>query len=160
MPTRKSAPVARIEQLIRSSPHSVFTAFTKPKHLKKFWLSKSSAPLETGKTVRWNFKVRGVSDQLKVLALETEKRIRVQWSDGTTTEWTFVALARKKTLVRIEKAGFKGSSDQILSAATDTVEGFAFVLSDLKVLLEHGIRSRIVKDKASLIERAMRKAQR
>lgn len=160
MPTKKRARVARIEQLIRSSSHSVFTAFTKPKHLKKFWLSKASATLEQGKTVRWDFKVRGVRDRVKVLALETDKRIRVQWSDGSITEWSFVALARKKTLVRVEQSGFKGTSDEIVSAAINTVEGFAFVLSDLKVLLEYGIRSRIVKDKASVIERTMRDTKR
>jgi uncharacterized protein YndB with AHSA1/START domain len=160
MPTKKRALVARIEQLIRSSSHSVFTAFTKPKHLKKFWLSKASAPLEQGKSVRWDFKVRGVRDRVKVLALEEDKRIRVQWSDGSITEWTFVALARKKTLVRIEQSGFNGTSEAIVSAVINTVEGFAFVLSDLKILLEHGIRSRIVKDKVTVIERAMRGTKR
>jgi uncharacterized protein YndB with AHSA1/START domain len=160
MPTEKRAPVARIEQLIRSSSHSVFTAFTKPKHLKKFWLSKASAALERGQTVRWDFKVRGAKDRVKVLVLEADKRIRVQWSNGAITEWTFVALGRKKTLVRIEQSGFKGTSEEIVSAVIDTAQGFAFVLSDLKVLLEHGIRSRIVKDKASVIEQAMRRAHR
>ena len=160
MPTLKRAPVARIEQLIRSSSHSVFTAFTKPKQLKKFWLAKASAPLERGKTVRWDFKVRGAKDRVRVLALEANKRIRLQWSDGAITEWTFVALARKKTLVCVEQSGFKGPNEEIAAAAVDTAQGFAFVLSDLKVLLEHGIRSRIVKDKASVIERAMRGTKR
>jgi uncharacterized protein YndB with AHSA1/START domain len=160
MPTYKHAPTAHVEQLIRSSPHSVFTAFTKPKVLKKFWLAKASAPLEQGKTVRWDFKVRGVSDRVKVLTLDPDKRIRVQWSDRTITEWSFVELSRKKTLVRIEQTGFTGSADEVVSAAIDSAQGFAFVLSDLKVLLEHRMRSGIVKDKAAMIERAKRGTKR
>ena len=155
MPTYRRAPVARIEQLIRSSPRSVFNAFTQPAILKKFWLSKASAPLEQNKTVRWDFMVRGASDHVKVLALEQDTRIRVRWSDRAVTEWNFTEIGRMKTLVRIEQGGFSGSGDAIVSAAMDTVQGFAFVLSDLKVLLEHRIRSGIVKDKAAVIERTM-----
>ena len=41
----------------------------------------------------------------------------------------------------------------------DSVQGFAFVLSDLKVLLERQIQSGVVKDKALLMERAMRRGE-
>ena len=99
--------------------------------------------------------VRGANDHVKVLALEQDTRIRVRWSDRAVTEWNFTAIGRKKTLVRIEQRGFSGSGDAIVSAAMDTAQGFAFVLSDLKVLLERRIRSGIVKDKAAVIEKTM-----
>jgi uncharacterized protein YndB with AHSA1/START domain len=160
MPTYKNPPVVEVEQVIRAPRSAVFSAFTKPKELKKFWLSRASAPLEVGKTVRWEFKVRGAKDSIKVLALHPDQHIRVQWSDRSTTEWTFTALGRKQTLVRIQQAGFAGSGDVVIGAAVDSAQGFAFVLSDLKVLLERRIRSGVVKDKALVIERAMRIAKR
>jgi uncharacterized protein YndB with AHSA1/START domain len=160
MPTHKKSPVVHVEQLIRAPVRVVFSAFTNPKVLKKFWLSKASAPLAEGKTIRWNFKVHGAKDSVKVLALEPNQRIRVQWSNRTTTEWTFTELGGKQTLVHIEQAGFGGRGDAVIAAAVDASQGFAFVLSDLKVLLERRIQSGIVKDKALMIERAMRAGKR
>ncbi|HEX2855546.1 MAG TPA: SRPBCC domain-containing protein [Opitutaceae bacterium] len=160
MPSSKKSPVVVVEQLIRAPQASVFAAFTKPRKLKKFWLSKAGAPLEEGKTVQWHFKVRGVKDAVKVLALEPDRRIRVQWTNRRVTEWTFTALKRKKTLVRVEQSGLAGRRETLIAEAADTAQGFAFVLSDLKVLLERRIQSGIVKDKASVIEREMRAAKR
>lgn len=149
-----------VEQLIRAPLGDVFSAFTQPNLLRKFWLSKASGPLELGKTIEWRFKVHGVSDSVKVLALELNRRIRVQWSNRAITEWTFTALARKQTLVVIEQTGFKGRANALIDDVAQTAEGFTLVLSDLKILLEHRLRSGIVQDKASLIERAMRTSKR
>lgn len=155
MRTSKNSPVVVVEQLIRAPQALVFAAFTQPKELKKFWLSNASGPLEAGKTLEWHFKVRGVKDTVKVLALEPNRRIRVEWSNRSMTEWTFTALKQTRTLVRVEQAGFSGKGDALVSEAADSAQGFAFVLSDLKVLLEQRIRSGIVKDKAATIEREM-----
>ncbi len=159
MATSKNPLVVSVQQLIRKPVPLVFAAFTQPKELEKFWLSKASAPLEEGKTVLWHFKVRGVKDSVKVLVLEPNQRIRVRWSNGSTTEWTFTALGRNQTLLRVEQAGFSGSGDKAIAEAMETTQGYALVVSDLKVLLEKGIRSGVVKDKAWLIERAMRAAK-
>lgn len=156
MPTRKNPPIARVEQLIRAPLPAVFAAFTQPQELKKFWLAGASGPLAAGKTVLWRFKVRGARDTVNVVALEPDRRIRLRWSDGSTTEWTFTALGRKQTRVTIEQAGFSGRGDAVIAQAVDSAQGFAFVLSDLKVLLERRLRSGIVKDKALVIERALR----
>jgi uncharacterized protein YndB with AHSA1/START domain len=160
MPSSKNSPLVVVEQLIRAPRSAVFAAFVKPKKLKKFWLSKASAPLEQGKTVEWHFKVHGVKDDVKVMALEADRRIRLQWSDRSTTEWTFTSLNRKRTLVRVEQAGFSSRGGALVAEAADAAQGFAFVLSDLKVLLERGIKSGIVKDKAAVIERELRAAKR
>lgn len=159
MPSSTPHPVARIELLIRASPQAAYAAFTEPRELRKFWLAKASAPLTAGATVTWEFKVKGARDEVTVLGLEPDKSIRVQWSDRSVTEWTLTKLSAGKTLVRIDHGGFRGSRDQVTAAALDSVQGFAYVLSELKVLLERGLRGGIVKDKAALIERAMKRAK-
>jgi len=158
--TNKTSAKIVVEQLIRAPLPLVFSSFVEPKVLKKFWLSKASGPLQTGKTVTWDFNVRGATDAVKVLVLETNQRIRIKWSNQSTTEWTFTALKRNQTLVRIEQAGFTGNRAAIIGEVADTAQGFAYVLSDLKVLLERGISSGVVKDKAILIERAMQLEKR
>jgi uncharacterized protein YndB with AHSA1/START domain len=159
MPSPKKSPAVHVELMIRVPAPDVFTAFVEPKELKKFWLAKASAPLVEGKTVRWDFKVRGAKDTLTVLALEPYRRIRVQWSGGSITEWTFTPLSRSQTIVHVAESGFTGTADAIIDVATETAQGYAYVLSDLKVLLERRLASRIVQDKGFLIERAMAAAK-
>lgn len=155
MASPKKSPTVHVELMIRAPAPDVFTAFVAPKELKKFWLAKASAPLAVGKTVRWHFKVRGAKDTLRVLALEPYRRIRVQWSGGSIAEWTFTPLGRSRTIVHVAETGFTGKPGAILDVATETAQGYAYVLSDLKVLLERRLSSRIVQDKGFLIERAM-----
>lgn len=155
MASFKKPRAVHVELLIRAPAPDVFTAFVEPRLLRKFWLAQASAPLAAGRSVRWTFKVRGATDTLEVLALEPYRRIRVQWSGGSITEWTFTPLGRSRTIVRVEETGFKGRPDAILTTVSETAQGYAYVLADLKVLLERRFPSRIVQDKAFLIERAM-----
>lgn len=150
------SPVAESELLIRAPASEIYTAFVTPRQLARFWLAKASAPLAIGKKVRWHFPVPGVSDTVTARVLEPGRRILVAWgSDGSETEWTFVALTPNQTHVRVTQT-VKGSAAQRAIAAVNGTEGYAFVLADLKVLLEQGLRSNIVKDKAALIVRQMR----
>ena len=81
--------LASVSGLIRRPVSEVFSAFTDPEKITKFWLSRSSGALEVGKTVRWDFMVPGSTVETTVTALETDKLISVSWSDGTTVEWNF-----------------------------------------------------------------------
>jgi hypothetical protein len=83
-----------------------------------------------------------------VTALEPNRRIAVEWSDGTTTEWTFEDRAERGTLVAIVNEGFMGSGDEIVAQAIDGMGGYTMVLCALKALLEHGVRLNVVADKA------------
>ncbi|HEY1110276.1 MAG TPA: SRPBCC domain-containing protein [Opitutaceae bacterium] len=150
------SPAAQSELLIRCSAVDVYNAFVSPRQLARFWLAKASGPLVVGKKVRWHFPVPGVSDTVTARVLEPGRRIVVEWgSDGTETEWTFEALSPKQTHVRVTQT-VKGTAAERAAGAINGTEGYTLVLSDLKVLLERGIRAGIVKDKAALIVRQMR----
>jgi uncharacterized protein YndB with AHSA1/START domain len=146
---------ARSEQLVRKSVREVFDAFVQPSLLVQFWLAAASGPLELGRKVHWEFKVKGAADDVEVLALERDRRIRVRWSDGTETEWVFMALGADETIVRIEQSGFTGTPREIAATALEATQGYSIVLCGLKVLLEGERGVRLVADKAELIERAM-----
>ncbi len=150
-----SSLAAQSELLIRRPALEVYDAFVSPRQLARFWLAKASAPLAVGKKVRWHFPVPGVSDTVTAKVLDPGRRIVVAWgSDGTETEWTFAALTPRQTHVRITQT-VKAPPAQRAMAAIGGTEGYTLVLSDLKVLLEHGFRSGIVKDKAALVVRQM-----
>jgi len=49
--------------------------------------------------------------------------------------------------VRITNAGFTGDGDALVKQATDSTQGFSFVLAGLKALLEHDVRLNLVADR-------------
>lgn len=146
---------ASSEQLVRKPAREVFAAFVEPGLLVRFWLATASGPLELGRKVHWEFLVEGAADDLEVLALEPNRRIRIRWSDGTETEWTFTEHGSSETVVRVEQSGFAGGPDEVAASALEATQGYTLVLCGLKVLLEGDRAVRLVADKAELIERAM-----
>jgi uncharacterized protein YndB with AHSA1/START domain len=147
---RATAPIAKAEMLIRKPVAEVFEAFVDPKITSQFWFSKGSGRLEAGTEVTWDWEMYGVSIQVKVIAIETNARILVQWP-GTvapmTVEWTFRSRPDGTTFVSITNTGFSGDADQIVRQALDSTEGFAFVLAGAKAWLEHHIRLNLVPDR-------------
>jgi uncharacterized protein YndB with AHSA1/START domain len=141
-------PIVKAEMLIRRPAEEVFEAFANPEVTTRFWFTKSSGRLETGKRVRWDWEMYGVGDELVVTALEPNRRIAIEWSDGTTVEWTFEDRGEQGTLVSIVNQGFSGTGDEIVAQAIDGTGGYTMVLCALKALLEHGVRLNVVADKA------------
>lgn len=151
----KKMPVATVKTLIRAKVEKVYDAFVKPEILSTFWLSAASGPLEVGKTVRWEFMVAGIADQVTTTELIPNQKIKVAFSDSTTAEWMFESIDTTNTIVTIVNAGYSGSAEEQVEQALNSVEGFTWVLADLKTLLEQGQSAGIVKDKAWLIEKSM-----
>lgn len=149
-------PEATVKTLIRAETGKVYEAFTKPEILSRFWLNAASGPLEVGKTVTWEFMIGGVADQVTALELTPNQKIKIAFSDSTTAEWTFEPMDSDSTIGTVVNAGYAGSFEEQVEQAPNSVEGFTWVLADLKTLLEQGRSAGIVKDKAWLIERSMR----
>jgi len=142
--------VAKAEMLIRNPVANVFEAFVDPVITSKFWFSRGSAKLETGKTVRWDWEMYGFSAEARVKALEPNKRILVEWSAygaPTDIEWVFTARADGTTFVSITNSGFSGNPQEMASLAVGATEGFSFVLAGAKALLEHGLQLNLVPDR-------------
>jgi len=143
-------PVAKTGMLIRKPVAEVFEAFVDPGVTTRFWFTRSSGRLETGKQVQWEWEMYGFSIPVTVKAIEQHKRILIEWpgyGSPTTVEWTFQSLADGTTFVRIENSGFTGNGDEVVKQAIDSTQGFSLVLAGLKALLEHGIQLNLVADR-------------
>lgn len=145
--TLQNPPVARTQMLIRKPVAEVFNAFVDPAVTTKFWFTRSSGPLESGKDVQWDWEMYGVSAAVRVKAVEPHERILIEWDDPPRpVEWQFTPRADDSTLVSISTRGFHGSDDETVAQAIDSMGGFTLVLAGLKALLEHGVALNLVAD--------------
>jgi uncharacterized protein YndB with AHSA1/START domain len=143
-------PVAKAEMLIRKPVAEVFQAFIDPAVTSRFWFTKGSGRLETGKRVRWEWEMYNVSADVDVKAIEPNRRIVVEWSAygaPTAVEWTFTARGDSTTFVSIVNRGFQGSLEEVAAQAISSTEGFALLFAGLKAWLEHGIALNLVADR-------------
>ncbi len=149
-PRLTTTPVAKTAMLIRRPVAEVFEAFVDPAITTRFWFTRGSGRLEPGARVTWEWEMYGASAPVRVLALEPNRRILVEWGDdgeATTIEWTFAARPDGTTFVSVENRGFTGSGDEVVAQAIDGTEGFTFMLAGLKAWLEHGIALDLVADR-------------
>jgi uncharacterized protein YndB with AHSA1/START domain len=144
--------VVHASMLIRRPPGEVFAAFVNPQTLRKFWLRDASGPLAPGARVEWHFLVAGASARVVVTGFESPKRIAFSWDGQMQVELTFEPFGDGATRLAAAVSGL--DPKQLLSQATDVVEGFSIVFCDLKTLLEKGESANLVRDKAALIEGA------
>ena len=146
----KQVPIAKTGMLIRKPVADVFEAFANPDITTKFWFTKSSARLEAGKQVQWDWEMYGISIPVTAKAIEPNKRVVIEWpGDGssTTVEWLFAPQKDGTTFVSITEAGFTGDGDELVKQVTDSTQGFSLVLAGLKALLEHNVRLNLVADR-------------
>jgi len=139
-----SAPVARTQMLIRQPASTVYQAFIDPEITSKFWFSRGSDKLQQGATVKWFWDMYGFSVDVRVLALEQDRRILIEWP--TPVEWQFSPRGADATFVTIVANGFAGSPDEQVAKAIDSMGGFSFVLAACKAWLEHGVQLNLVAD--------------
>lgn len=139
-------PVASAGMLIRRPVAEVFRAFVDPAVTTRFWFSRGSAPLAPGAVVRWDWEMYGAGSDVRVKAIEPERRILIDWDldDPNEVEWRFEPRG-DHTWVAVENRGF--GDDDPVAKAIDSTGGFALVLAGAKVWLEHGIEPRFVLDR-------------
>jgi uncharacterized protein YndB with AHSA1/START domain len=143
-------PVAQAQMMIRRPVQEVFEALVDPAITSRFWFSKGSGRLESGKHVTWTWEMYGVAAEVDVKEVEENKRILVEWNgptNATSVEWTLEALASDRTFVKVRNWGFKGDPDRMVAEAIDSTSGFTFLLAGLKAWLEHGIELNLVADR-------------
>jgi len=141
---------ATAEMMIRKPIAEVFEAFINPEITTKFWFTKSTGKLETGKQVDWIWEMYNLTVPVSVKAIEPNQRIFIEWGTGedkSTTEWTFKSLAPAKTFVKIINANIQGTGDALTNRRIDSTGGFTMVLAGLKAWLEHGIELNLIGDK-------------
>jgi uncharacterized protein YndB with AHSA1/START domain len=134
-----SAPIAKTQMLIRKPVEDVFEAFVNPAITTKFWFTKSTGKLEAGKEVRWEWEMYDLSVKVRVKAIEPNLRILVEWHDPPFVEWLFSSRPDGTTFVTISNWGFRGSDDEMVKQAINSMGGFSFLLAGLKAVLEHNV---------------------
>lgn len=141
-------PTVECQMMIRKPASTVFQAFIDPAITTKFWFTKSSGQLETGKTVTWEWEMYGVSDTIKVKEIIPNHKIIIEWDDpATTVDFEFIAFTEETTYVIIKNYGFSQTGDDLIEAIKNNTGGFTTVLDGLKAYLEFGIELNLVKDK-------------
>lgn len=146
--TSNNTPTVETQMMIRKPVAEVFQAFTDPAITTNFWFTKSSGPLETGKSVTWEWEMYGASGQVNVQEIIPNERITITWGEpSTTVDFLFKALTPGTTYVVIRNYGFHQTGDALIEAIKDNTGGFTTVLDGLKAFLEHGIRLNLVGDK-------------
>ena len=95
--------------------------------------------------------VPGASETVQVTTFDVGRRLAFRRGGGVEVDLHFAPLADLGTRGSVICSGF--GENELLERATNTVEGFAIVLCDLKTLLEGGQSANLVRDKAELITR-------
>ena len=75
---QNNLPVVEAQMLIRKPAEMVFQAFTDPAITKNFWFTKASGKLETGKNITWEWEMYGISTNVFVKEITTNRQINFQ----------------------------------------------------------------------------------
>jgi uncharacterized protein YndB with AHSA1/START domain len=143
-------PAAKAEMLICKPVSEVFEAMVNPEITSKFWFTKSCGRLETGKNIEWEWGVYDFKISIYVNLIKQNNFISFTWSGTgkpTTVEITFIPKGASATFVSIVERGLDQSDEKVLQFLVGNTEGWAFVLSALKALLEHNIILKVVADR-------------
>ena len=140
---------AQTAMLVRRPVAELFEAFVDPAITTKFWFTRGSGRLETGREVEWEWEMYGVSVPVTAKVVEPHRRIVIEWpGEGgpNTVEWLFEPKG-EGTFVTITESGYHLTGEALVRQVGDSASGFSFVLAGVKALLEHGIQLDLVRDR-------------
>ena len=144
----KNIPTVETQMLIRKPAAEVFQAFIDPAITTNFWFTKSSGPLEAGKTIQWEWEMYHVSSTVFVKEIIPNQKIVMEWGNPVTTvEYEFTSSTDDTTYVVIKNYGFHQTGDDLINIIKDSTGGFTTVLDGLKAYLEHDIKLNLIADK-------------
>lgn len=147
-------PAVECQMMIRRPVSEVFQAFIDPAITTKFWFTKSSGPLEAGKTIVWEWEIYNVSAAVNIEKIVPDKYISLIWDEpATTVDFEFTSITDNNTYIVIRNYGFSQTGDELMLAINNNAGGFTTVLDGLKAYLEHGIELNLVRDKFPHIQK-------
>lgn len=122
----------------------VYDAFADPKKMANYFISGSSGPLESGKSVVWEFSDVGAKVRIDVVTVEKDRMI-IYESDalGTHIRTTvkFDPDGPEATVVTITDSSFEMTEDGIKRALGQNA-GWTYTLCGLKAYVQFGINLR------------------
>lgn len=142
------APTAEAGMLIRRPVAEVFEAIVDPTITTNFWFTHGSGRLDSGREVRWEWRMYGVSTTVYVSEIVRNEKIVMRWSDPpTTVVWTFTEMPGNATFLEVRNFGFAGNGDEQVKQAIGSTDGFALVLAGAKAWLEQGLTLGLIGDR-------------
>ena len=134
--------VTRIQ--IQKPVSEVFEGIVNPEKMSNYFISKSSARMEEGKTVTWHFPEFEEGFPVEVGKVEQDKLVTFFWDSNNEKTEVNIELSEKSknnTLVTVTEKGKKNTPEGITWLKGNT-EGWANFLACLKAYLEYGINLR------------------
>jgi uncharacterized protein YndB with AHSA1/START domain len=122
----------------------VFEAVSNPEHMKQYFLSESTGPMEPGKTLIWKFPEFNEKFPVHIDKMETGKFISFLWDNNGskyTVEISFTESGNNSTVVSVSESGGENNEEGIVWLKQNTA-GWANFLACLKAYLEYGINLR------------------
>jgi uncharacterized protein YndB with AHSA1/START domain len=129
---------------IQKPAKEVYQAIIDPEKMVNYFISKSTGPMEAGKTVWWDFPEFEETSQVHIGKLIPNEFISFSWDIGEkelTVEITLVPQKDGSTLVKITEREMENDEAGINWLKGNT-EGWANFLVCLKAYLEYGINLR------------------
>ncbi|WP_462410548.1 SRPBCC family protein [Neobacillus sp. Marseille-QA0830] len=121
----------------------VFEAFVDPEKIGNFWFSSSSERWAQGKDITVRYDEYNAIMAIKVLEVTENKKIVYSWgqeqNEENTVTITLTEPEQNGTVIEVTEAGFKEEGPELVHKLLEQKEGWVFVLSCLKVYLEHGV---------------------
>lgn len=119
----------------------VFEAIVNPEKMTKYFISKSTGRMETGKELIWEFPEFPDRFPVKITEVQANKSVSFVWDEETVVNITLEELPDKSTLVKVTE-GEKELNEKKLEWLTLNTAGWANFLDCMKAYLEYGIQLR------------------
>ena len=137
-----------VQMLVWRPVAEVFNAFIDPSITSKFWFTRSSGPLEEGKTVIWEWEINDASALVKVDEIIINKLIRLNWEHPIPiVEIEFITYGDQATLVIIRNFTVNLVVGEIVDEIVECTSNLTSVLDGLKAYLEHDTNLNLIRDK-------------
>jgi len=135
---------AKVQMGILKPAREIFEAIVDPEQVKQYFISNSTGPMESGKTLTWTWDDFDAEHQIKIGKIEKDKTVSFEWNGSGVNCVVVITLEPKdhdKTLVKITEsewtADYKGANQ-----CMGQVEGWTHFLCCMKAYLEYGINLR------------------
>lgn len=129
---------AKASLQIQKPIHEVFEAIADPDKISKYFISKSSGRMESGKHVTWEFGDFPGEFPVQVLEAQPDQFVRFVWDEATVVNIALEEQPDNSTVIRVTE-GEKELSEANLKWLTDNTSGWANFLDCMKAYLEYGV---------------------
>ncbi len=134
----------KIKDTVQKPTEAVFEAIVDPKKIRCYFVSNASEKITEGAIVTWEFKDYGVSLDIKILKVVTNRHISFEWSGSGKTAIVDIYLTaegKTQTHIKITESSYELTQDEVAKAMQQT-QGWTDFICSLKAFLYTGVNLR------------------